>query len=102
MLAKKEGRDCPSRWYEMIGWRVQLELPVCLSFLHMITKQVTLLSLFPFPPHIFVIICEIGMHGYPADYLLSGQIVAFSTICIYLYLTRDIFAICICIWPDKC
>ena len=32
---------------------------------------------------------EVGMHGYHANYLLSGQIVAFFTICI-----------CICIQPE--
>ena len=31
--------------------------------------------------------CRVGMHGYPANYLLSGQIVAF-------------FTICLCIWPE--
>ena len=31
----------------------------------------------------------IGMHGYPANYLLSGQIVAFFTICICICIRRD-------------
>ena len=58
----------------------------------------------------------IGMHEYPANYLLSGQMVGFFTIficvCIRLekffynlYLAGDIFNICIfniCIQPAKC
>ena len=43
----------------MIGRRVQLEVPMLLSFSHMLTWQVTLLSLFPSPSHIFVIICNL-------------------------------------------
>ena len=39
---------------------------------------------------------KVGMHGYPAKYLLSGQIVAFFTICICIRLEK-FFTICICI-----
>ena len=44
-------------------------------------------------------VLSVMMHGYLANYLLSGQIVAiFDYHYLYLFVARDIFTIYICIW----
>ena len=62
-----------------------------LSLLHLQTLQRTKQNL-----HCICIAKQLGMHGYPVKYLLSKQIVAFFTVCIWIW-SETLFTICICI-----
>ena len=57
MLTQKEGRDCPSSRTGDDWQASPIGTANVLSFRHMLTNYVTLLSLFPSPPGIYVIIC---------------------------------------------